>query len=91
MVTGILIGFLLATVLALSTVAIMIKKQNYEQKMQDMGKKHEVEKMILDDRIRDLQQQLKDAQANDDIEKKYTNGKGFYTSRKVRETNEEDD
>lgn len=89
MALGILIGFLCAAVLMGGTAAVMIKKQRYEQRMQDMGKKFEVEKLILNDRIGDLQQQLKSVTVEKDIEIKYTNKHGFYTSRKTAPVEEE--
>lgn len=83
MAEGILIGLFVSAAIILGSGALWLKKQNYEQKMQDMGKKHEVEKMIQDDRIADLQQQLKEAHQKEDVNSKYTNSQGLLSHRRI--------
>jgi uncharacterized membrane protein YgaE (UPF0421/DUF939 family) len=100
-VIGIIIGFVMATLLFLATTAVQIKKQGYEQKMQDQQQKHSIEKMVFSDRIHELEkthieeirifsEQIKELEKKDDVEGLYTNNKGFYTHKKAAAEEEED-
>ena len=72
----ILIGAIIAIAGGLASSLFWLKKQKYAELLQDMGKKHEVEKIILQDRINELLKQQ-------DIESKYRNSQGFFTHKKV--------
>ena len=102
MVTGIIVGMVLATAISLTVTALQIKKQKYVQQMRDMAIKHNIEKMVFTDRTENLnkfhadekdklQATIDSFQKKDDVADKYKNGvNGFYSSKK-KQVNDDDD
>lgn len=96
MVTGIIIGFAIASALFLATTALQIRKQNLVQQMQDLTLKHSVEKIVFNDRMEDLNKlheiELDKLRATSDVADKYKNGvNGFYSSKKKQANKDDDD
>lgn len=92
MIGYMLLGASIAIAGGLAASLFWLKKQKYEQLLQDMGKKHEVEKIIQEDRIQELQNCIKALQQNEDMDSKYRNSQGFFSYKKaVANGNTEDD
>lgn len=84
MLEGILIGSFVTMATGAAVSLLWMKKQGYERIIEDMGKKHEVEKIILQDKISELMKEK-------DIESKYRNSNGLLTHKRLKATEEQEE
>lgn len=74
---GIVIGVIITLLVAAATSLYWLKKQKYEDKLQEMGKKHTAELLVMEDRIKVLQKQ-------NDAESKYLGSNGLLSYKNVK-------